>query len=290
MTRRSASKPTVSVVMTVYDPHPVFFAKAVQSILDQSWADFELIIVEDPSPRHDGDWLRDTAEPRLRHIVNGERTSLVWQKNRGVSAAAGQYVALMDADDVAHPARLAKQVEYLAAHPEIAVIGSQIAVIDQNDCVVGYRRFPLEHDAIMKALPRVVPLSQPSVMFRRETFESFGGYQLTEFAAAEDYELWSRWIKQGVRFANHSEPLLNYRLHPGQTKFTRLRETILADLRVKETYWADERDMRARIWWLAQRLLLRLPEWVVAKLLVRMLYHAQPPMPASEAAPERALL
>lgn len=266
------ARPTVSVVMTVYEPHAVFFRKAVESILAQSWRDFELIIVEDPSPSRGDKLLDGVSDSRLRHVVNAGRTSLVEQKNLGLEMAAGRYIALMDADDVAHPSRLARQLEYLETQPNTMVLGSQIMVIDAQDRVVGHRRFPLEHGEILNALPRIVPLSQPSVMFRREVIESFGMYRPTEYAVAEDYELWSRWIRQGVRFANHPEQLLSYRLHPGQTKFVRLRETILADLRVKEEYWTDALDMRSRLWWQAQRLLLILPEWLVGRLLVFSLY------------------
>lgn len=281
MSGGNAPKPTVSVAMVVHEPHPLFFPKAVGSILDQSWDDFELIIVEDPSPRRGQDMLRGCSDPRMRYVLNERRTSLVEQKNEALSAARGRYIALMDADDMAHATRLEKQIEYLDARPEISVLGSQIDVVDANDRVVGYRRFPLDHANIRRSLPRVVPLSQPSVMFRREVFDRFGAYQPTRFNAAEDYDLWSRWIKRGVRFANHPRSLLSYRLHSGQTKFARLHETILADLQVKRLHWADHRDVRARAWWLAQRLLLWLPESVVAKLLVWSLYRDRP-MPGDE--------
>ena len=228
---RRCTGPTISVVMTVYDPQPEYFRKAVRSILDQSWTDLELIVVEDPSPRDGESMLQGLSDPRLRYLTNPERTCLPSQKNQGLQAAKGKFIALMDADDVAAPTRLADQLEYLHAHPQIDVLGSQITVIDSRDKVIAHRRFPLEHEAILKALPRVVPLSQPSVMFRREIFESFGGYQLAGYAAAEDYEVWSRWIQQGVRFANHRASLLSYRLHPGQTKFSKLRETIRGSAR-----------------------------------------------------------
>lgn len=272
--RHLLSEPSVSVVMVVYYPHPVFFRQAVQSILNQSWRDFELLIVEDPSPSHAEELLHGLRDSRVRHLLNTERTSLVEQRNTGVSLATGRYIAFMDADDVAYPSRLAKQIEYLDASRDTVVLGSQISVIDAQDQVVGYRRFPQAHDNILRALPRVVPLSQPSVMLRRGAFAEYGGYQSSEYSACEDYELWSRWIQQGARFANHPEPLLFYRLHPNQTKFTKLRETILADLWVKENYWADGLELRSRLWRRAERLLLHLPEWLVARLLISILYHA----------------
>lgn len=183
---------------------------------------------------------------------------------------------MMDADDVSAPERISKQMDYLRRHADVGVLGTQIDVIDADSQLIGHRRFPLLHDAILRALPRVVPLSQPSVMFRRELFKMRGGYQDAGYAAAEDYELWSRWIQQGVRFANHPETLLSYRLHASQTKFKYLRETIVADLRVKEKYWAASMGLRDRVWSRFQRLLHWLPEPLVSSLVRSILYRDLP--------------
>ncbi|MGH7134377.1 MAG: glycosyltransferase, partial [Pirellulales bacterium] len=192
--------------------------------------------------------LEGFCDPRLRYFVNAERTGLVAQRNRGLKIASGRYIAIMDADDVAHPLRLAKQLEFFDEHPDVGVIGSQIAVIDSCGHPIGHRCFPLRHDDILRALPTIVPLSHPTVMIRRQVIENFGGYGFVELAPADDYEYWSRLIQHGVRFANHPDVLLSYRLHAGQLKFARLRETILSDLRVKELYWSDNITLNARLW------------------------------------------
>jgi GT2 family glycosyltransferase len=181
----------------------------------------------------------------------------------------------MDADDLAEPFRLARQVEYLDGNPKIDVLGSQIAVVDARGAMIGHRRFPERHEDVARALPRIVPLSQPSVMMRRSVFETFGGYRFTDYPAGEDYEYWSRLIQRGVRFANHPDVLLSYRLHAGQTKFCKLHQTILANLRVKELYWADQMDFRAQVWRQSEKLLLHLPKWLVVWLLKSLYYHVR---------------
>lgn len=125
MQRREVNRiPLVSVVMTVYKPDPEFFHKAVSSILRQTMKELELIIVEDASQSSGKEILADFDDPRIHYVLNPCRTSFSVQKNQGVQLARAALVAFMDADDIAHPQRLARQVEYLAKYPEIEVVGS----------------------------------------------------------------------------------------------------------------------------------------------------------------------
>lgn len=268
----------VSVVMTVYRPDPVFLSKAVQSILGQTHDDFELIIVEDPSSDQScQSTLHGLQDGRIRHISNRLRTHLVAQKNCGLLAARSPLVAFMDADDIAHPRRLAEQVAFLDSHPDVTVVGSQIAAIDIDDHIIGYRRFPELHYNILQAMPRVVPFCHPSVMLRRDAVLEAGGYQFLEYPAAEDYELWSRLSRRGIRFANHPEVLLYYRVHGGQMKATFIRQTILGVLRVKELYWSERSSLMATAWRWAERLLLYLPGTLAVRLVQAWLYRDRPP-------------
>jgi len=265
--------PMISVVMPVYEPHPEYFRIAVESILAQRMADWELIIVEDPSDRSAAEMLQTISDPRIRHIVNKQRTSLVDQRNLALETAQGRFIAMMDADDMAHPFRLVRQVMFLNNHPEIGVVGTQVSVIDSEHRIAGYRRYPVLHDDILHAISRTVPLGQPTVMLRREVIESFGGYRFREYPAAEDYALWSRLIQAGVRFANLPDVLFFYRIHNGQIKISKLRETISAVLRVKELYWANRLDLPARLRMWAERMLLYLPKSMVAWMLLTAYWH-----------------
>lgn len=268
--------PLVSVVMAVYDPQADYFRKAVASILAQRLQEWEMIVVEDPSPRMAAEVLQGFNDHRIRHIVSPARTCLVEQKNRGLEQACGEFIAIMDADDIAHPFRFTKQVNFLRSHPEVGLVGSQVGVIDSEDRLVGYRWFPSLHEDIRRDIIRNVPFCHPSVMFRRNVFETFGGYRFVEFPAAEDYEYWSRLIQGGVRVANIPEPLLYYRIHSSQIKQSKLRETVLAVLRVRELCWSGQLDVRARFQDRAERLLLRVPTGIVAWLLRRAVWHYRP--------------
>lgn len=260
-------RPSVSVLMTVFNPDPKFFPIAVQSILRQTFEDFELIVVEDPSPRSGRSMLAGLDDRRIHHIENTCRMGLIDQKNKGIAATRGALLALFDADDLAEPDRLAKQVAFMRAHPEVDVLGSQITLIDSAGTVFGCREFPVGHDEILMALREIVPISQPSVLIRREVLVACGGYQHRDHVGGEDYELWSRLAKSGARFANHPEALIQYRLHPHQMKVTCLRETIRGILDTKRRYWVDQMNWRDRLRMAGEFCLLGLPTGLVVRLL-----------------------
>ncbi|MDW8030145.1 MAG: glycosyltransferase family 2 protein, partial [Armatimonadota bacterium] len=140
-----AKKPIVSVVMPAFNPHPVYFRQAVESILNQTFEDWEFVIVEDPSPRQAAEILKDYPDPRIRHFVNPKRTSLVQQRNRALEEACGKLIACQDADDISEPERLAKQVAFMESNPDVAVLGTPLTVIDGDGKVLGYRFYPCEH-------------------------------------------------------------------------------------------------------------------------------------------------
>lgn len=264
--------PRVSVVMPVINPHPEFFPNAVRSVLGQTFQDLELVIVEDPS-RVDGKaQIARMEDPRIRHLQNPSRTSLVDQRNRGLLEARADVVAFLDADDVALPGRIQKQWDTLCAHPEIDVLGSQVFIIDDLGQPVAFRAYPLAHDEIVAAMSRYNAIAQPSVMLRRRVILEAAGYQYRAFPVAEDYELWSRLVARGVRFANHPEPLTLYRVHSAGTKGLLLRHMLRATLDVKERFWRNRMDARARLRFYGERALLLLPVGFVLKLFMRMQY------------------
>jgi len=272
-----APPPLVSVVMTVLNPHPLYFPEAVRSILEQTLEDWELIIIEDPSPRCGRDFLNDICDQRIRYHRNTHRTSLVAQRNRGLSEARGEFMAVLDADDIAEPTRLQRQVEYLQAHPKIGVVGSQVCVIDADGKPTGYRSFPTDHDNILQALQCTVSVCQGSAMFRRALVREVGGYHFSEEGTVEDYDLLSRLVVQGVRLANLPQPLLRYRFHSEQMKATHLRSTIRGILAVKKRYWRDQMSLSARLRMWGERLLLCIPPRLALSLVIQMLYRDQSP-------------
>lgn len=271
------SSPRVSVVMPVWGPHPRHFPAAVRGVLDQTVRDLELVIVEDPSERRAADLLTAFDDPRIRHVVNPRRTSLVEQRNRCLAEARAEWVALQDADDVSEPHRLERQLDYLAANPDVAVFGSQLRIIDDADRPCGFRAYPRDHDAIVRAMRRYNPVGQPSVVYRRDVVRGAGGYQYGKYPSVEDYDLWCRLARAGHRFANHAEPLVRYRVHPEGSKTAKLRGILRGTIDVKRTHWGREMDAgaRARLW--AERLMLALPPRLVLALFLRTQYSTRLP-------------
>jgi glycosyltransferase involved in cell wall biosynthesis len=258
--------------MPVLNPHPTFFPQAVHSILSQTHRELELLIIEDPSACSAADFLKDLGDNRIRHIQNAERTSLARQLNQGLNAARYDLIARMDADDVAHPGRLQKQGQFLRDHPDVSVLGSHMHIIDDAGKSIGFRRYPLDHDAILRTMTLYNAMAHPTIMYRRAAVLEVGGYQETN---PEDYDLWSRLAQAGARFANYPEALIDYRVHPDTFKSTKLRDTIRGTLNVKKQYWMKQMGLRGRLRMLGERLLLFLPPKLVLKLFMRMYYERQ---------------
>lgn len=272
---RTDGDPTVSVAMAVLAPDPRHFPAAVRSVLEQTLEDLELVIVEDPSDRSAADQLGDIDDPRLRLIRNPGRTSLVEQRNRAVREGRADLVAVMDADDIAHPDWLSTQVATLEQHPDVDIVGTPLRVVDDDGAFVGYRDYPRDHDAIVGAMPRYNPVAQPGVVFRRQAFEAVGGYEAR--LANEDYDLWSRLARGGHRFRTQDRALVDYRVHPGGMKARKLRDTIRGTLEVKRRYWSDRLGVTGRLYMLAERVLLLLPPSLVLRVFTWIRYSRRRP-------------
>jgi glycosyltransferase involved in cell wall biosynthesis len=266
--------------MPVLDPHPVYFLQAVRSVLEQTLADFELIIVEDPSPTAAAGFLKDFADSRIRHVANPKRTSLVEQLNQGIGLARSDWIARMDADDIALPDRLEKQMAFLVEHPKVSVFGSQLAIMDDNGRPLGYRAYPRDHAAILRAMRRFCSMAHPSVVMRKDVILAAGGYR--HVRRAEDYDLWCRVAEAGGVFANHAEALVRYRLHGGSAKSTGLREQLRNTLAVKQTYFSGKMSLgdQARYW--GERALLWFPPRLVHWLFLRYQFRARLPQDAGQ--------
>lgn len=267
--------PTVSVLMPVWRVDPRLLRTAIESLLAQTWEDFELVVVEARSDVPAGQLLRRMGDRRIHHHITVGRANMVDQLNEGLSVCRADLVARLDADDVCQPQRLEKQVAFLDAHREVAVLGTQISIIDDQGNELGRRSYPITHQAILRALPRFNPLAHPSVMFRRAVVVASGGYRGVELPEGavpwcQDYELWSRLAIGGVRLANLRDTLLAYRLHANQVKAQNQRDSLRAFLQIKSQYWSSKMDWSARVRMQAERLLLLLPPRWVSRLFQRL--------------------
>jgi len=216
--------PAVSVLMPVYDAE-AYLAEALESILAQTFGDFELIAVDDGSRDGSLAILESTAarDPRL-HVIARPHAGIVSARNAALGVAQGQWLAVMDADDVAHPERLARQVAYLRSHPEISALGAEVEIIDPEGWPIRRLNVPLEHAAIDAALMRGRgdALVHPVATFRRKALLAAGGYR-EGYDSVEDLDVYLRLAEHG-RLANLPETLLRYRHHLRKTCNTRAGE------------------------------------------------------------------
>ncbi len=203
----------VSVVMSVYNSER-FLRQAIESILSQTYRDFEFIIVNDGSTDGSLDIIEAYAKKDSRIcLISRENKGLVASLNEGIAAARGIYIARMDADDIAKPERIAKQYAYMQAN-KLALCGSAAETIDEAGKKIGKLAYLPQKSTLRTYTLFHNPFIHPSVMFRKDVFEAAGGYRRF-FAHIEDYELWTRIIFAHAA-DNIPEMLLEYRLHPGQ--------------------------------------------------------------------------
>jgi len=202
-----------------------FLRSAIDSVLTQTLRDFEFIIVDDGSSDGSGDIIGSYDDPRIRLILNQENQGLARSLNRGLEAACGEFVARIDADDICESKRLERQVRFLEAHPEVAVVGSQITFIDETGAERGVAgRFAANDEAIAEDMLDGPGVAHPAVLFRRSAVLSLGGYR--DVGLAQDYDLWLR-LAVHHKFANIDEPLLRYRIHDRNLTVLAEREGML---------------------------------------------------------------
>ena len=211
--------PKVTVLMPVYNREK-YLREAIDSILSQTFTDFEFLIVDDGSTDNSLEIINSYSDSRIRLIRNLANLGISKSLNIGLSESLGDYVARMDSDDISLPNRLQKQIEFLNQNPDITVLGSHMNFIDihgQNLEYLNYLpSYCLSHQKIVYAMLYSTPFAHPSVIFKRLEVLKIGGYRLLkewESVSTEDYDLWLRLASQNHKFANLSDHLIKYRLH-----------------------------------------------------------------------------
>jgi glycosyltransferase involved in cell wall biosynthesis len=205
--------------MAVHNGMP-YLPLAIESILSQTYEDFEFLIVNDRSTDETRDVVLGYCDSRIRLIDNQENIGQTRSLNRGLSETRCELVARMDDDDVSHPQRLERQVRFLEEHSEVAVVGSNLTFIDAGGQEIGGWTYP-EHDLALRWLQLFAcPVSNGAAMFRRDVvWDKLGGYD-GEIAISQDWELWGR-VLVGDKLANLPESLLQVRRHPNQETLVR---------------------------------------------------------------------
>jgi len=215
----------VSVVTGVYNGMP-YLPQAVESVLGQTLEDLEYIIVNDGSTDGTRAYLDSLSDPRVR-VVHQENRGFAGSRNAGIALCRGEFVAIMDADDVSLPHRLERQVEFLRSRPEVAAVGSQARYLGPTGKVGRVLPLRLEPEEIRRELlAGGIGLHNATACIRTEVLRSVGGFR---DVPSPDNDLYLRLCERH-KLANLPEPLLLYRFHPGSEMATHLRERKLANL------------------------------------------------------------
>ena len=222
------NKPLVSVVMVVCNVDQ-FLAESIESILHQTFTEFDFIIVDYGSTDSSKSVVQRYAKRDLRirfHEI--PHCGLGDARNVACSLARGRYVALMDADDVAVPERLQLEYEFMEGHPTVGLLGGAVQWINRagQDIFVGL--VPTDDQEIRLAMAVHNPFWQPTVLLRREALVRSGGYR-DAFAPAEDYDLWMR-VSEHFDCANLGKVVLRYRMHPQQVSVRKKKQQVLGML------------------------------------------------------------
>lgn len=205
----NVSQPLISVILPVYNGEK-YLLEAVQSILNQTYSNFELIVVNDGSKDKSEEIIKNIKDPRIvYHYKNN--SGLADSLNYGISLSKGYYIARQDQDDISYPTRFEKQVDFLEKNKNVGLLGTRARVFKDNSSEVKYHNHPTNPWDLKFDLLFDNPFVHSSVMFRKEDFLKVNNYN-TDRNYYEDYELWSRFAEVGD-VANLKDVLVDYRHH-----------------------------------------------------------------------------
>ncbi len=242
--------PKVSVITAVYNLQDIVL-ETIHSILAQTYADLELIVVDDGSTDATAERIEAVGDPRL-NLVRADHTGLpAGARRRAFEISRGEFLAVADGDDVLAPERIARQVEFLEKHPAVGIVHSGYHhLLDGQIVPLPPRRDEPETTSAADMLPRLLvnnDICGPTVMLRRSAIERAGGFFDTDplLCGPEDFELWLRLCEAGVEFGYIPEPLMNYRIRRDSVSRNLLRNW-RGNLRAIEKAQARSPELYAR--------------------------------------------
>jgi len=214
--------PLISVLMPVYNGEK-YIEEAIKSVLNQTFTDFELLIINDGSTDKTEEIIFSFEDKRIRYIKNETNLKLIATLNKGISICSGKFIIRMDADDICEPQRFEKQIRFMEKHPDTGVCGTWAKVIDSQNNISGKIINPTTPEFISISLLFTIPLVHPSVCFRASVLKQ---NLYDNVPHAEDYELWRR-LNDQTKMANLPEYLLQYRWH--NSNISKEKQTIQED-------------------------------------------------------------
>lgn len=213
------NKPTVSVIIPSYN-REAFVSESIESVLKQTYTDWEIIIIDDASTDKTGEMVRvyTKGDPRIKYFRNERNLGIAKTRNKGLDLAQGRFIAPLDSDDVwLDENKLKNQVEFLEVNHDYVLIGGGIMYIDKDSKPIRKMLFPIYDSVIRNIILQYNPFPHSTVLYRRNAAQKCGGYP-EEYTICEDYEL---WLKLGLKhkFTNFPKVLTGYRIHGGNITY-----------------------------------------------------------------------
>lgn len=222
----------VSVIMPVYNESE-YVRNAVESILNQSFRNFEFIIIDDGSTDNTLDIIKNYKDDRII-VFESNHQGIVAQLNYGISQAKYQFIARMDGDDISHPHRLEKQVLFIHKNSDIDIVGTNVIYINNYGRSVIKKEFPENSNSIEYMMPILCSICHPTIMIKKEVLIEMGGYSNIKYV--EDYDLFLRMLTKKKKMYNIQEYLHFYRFEKSYLKSKKLAIQDLISLKLGERY------------------------------------------------------
>ncbi|MCK5096267.1 MAG: glycosyltransferase [Candidatus Pacebacteria bacterium] len=225
----------VSVIMSVFSESERQLRRSIDSILEQTFTDFEFIIILDNPLNTKAKKILDEyveKDKRILFLTNKKNIGLAFSLNKGTEQARGVYIARQDADDRSLPKRLEIQVRYLEDHSNIDVVGTALRYIEEGSDKILFDRYYEKN--ISHIIKRESPLAHPTVVVKKSIFSNFGKYEDVRYC--EDYDLWIRWFLKGVRITNIPSVLYLYYQNTTSVKKTKARQQLFQTILLQFRY------------------------------------------------------
>lgn len=265
------SKPLVSVIMPVYNTEEWVW-EAIESILNQTFKEFEFIIIDDCSTDWSYEILDEYAkkDKRISLYRNEKNSWISYTRNRLISLTTTDYIATQDSDDVSTHNRLKLEYEFLSKHDKYWVVAWDNEIIDEEWKVIGHRKYS---DNIQSVILKKSPVSNPTTMFRKSFLEEVWWYE-EWLNYWEDYDVWLKFYLNWYKIKNIDKVLLKYRVRKWQTKSDKLKQTLRNTIRLQEKYiklWIEP-SISDRVYIFLEKCLLLLPSNIILWLFKILSY------------------
>lgn len=257
--------PKISVIMPNYNCEK-YIDKAIESILNQTFRDFEFIIIDDGSTDNSWNIIQDYAKKdnRIIAIKNEKNLWVSKTRNKAINISKWEYIALMDSDDISLTDRFEKQIQFLNKNLEVWIVGWTMEIMDENWNVYSERKYNLTDTEIRKKLFRYSPFCHPLVMIRKSILKKSGFYDI-DINLWEDYDLYFRIWKYS-KFANLEDVLINYRMSKTNSTTTKLKQMEIKTLAIRNKavneYWY-KMNFLDKIYWTLQYFSIYIIPWKV---------------------------